>query len=119
MLFQITDPGKKNSSGLFCLVILGGTRLTLKTGVKTFGGMISFLPQSLPGKIIITYLIRVFDITRGSKFWVLKFLLFGQFSIFHTDLKAIKAFGSVKKVSVLYLSRLLRKPVLKLMPWCQ
>ena len=41
------------------------------------------------------------------------------FYFFHTDLKAIEAFGSVKKVSVLYLSRFLRKPVLKLVPWCQ
>ena len=41
------------------LYVLAGTRLTLKTGVKTLRGRISFLPQSLPGKIIITYLIRV------------------------------------------------------------
>ena len=61
---------------------LAGTRATLKTGVKTLGGRISFLPQSLPMKIIITYLIRVFDTTWGSKFWVLKFLFLGQFSIF-------------------------------------
>ena len=64
------------------LDILAGTRLTLKTGVKTLRGRISFLPQSLPGKIITTYLIRVFDTTRGSKFWVLKFLFLGQFYIF-------------------------------------
>ena len=48
-------------------------------------------------RIIITYLIRVFDTTWESKFWVLKFLFLGQFSIFHADLKAIKAFESVKK----------------------
>ena len=63
------------------LLILAGTCLTLKTGVKTLGGRISFLPQSLPGKIIITYLIRVFDTARGSKFRVVKFLFLGQFSI--------------------------------------
>ena len=62
--------------------ILAGTRLTLKTGVKTLEGRISFQPQSLPGKIIITYLIRVFDTTWESKFWALKFLFLGQFSIF-------------------------------------
>ena len=89
------------------LILLAGTRAaTLKTGVKTLGGRISFLLQSLPMKIIITYLINVFDTTWGSKFWVLKFLFLGQFSIFfHADLKAIKAFESV-----LYLVRFLRKP---------
>ena len=50
------------------LNLLAGTRLTLKTGVKTFGGRISFLPQSLPVKIIITYLIRVSDTTWGPNF---------------------------------------------------
>ena len=38
-------------------------------------------PKS-PREKIITYLNRVFDTTRGSKFWVLKFLFLGQFSIF-------------------------------------
>ena len=61
---------------------LAGTRLTLKTGVKTLRGRISFLPQSLPVKIIITYLIRVFDTTWEAKFWALKFLFPGQFFIF-------------------------------------
>ena len=76
------------------LLLLAGTRLTLKTGV------ISFLPLSLPVpvKIIITYLIRVFDTTWESKFWALKFL-------FHVDLKAIKANDPVKKISVSYLLR--------------
>ena len=37
---------------------------------------------SLPVKIIITYLIRVFDTTWESKFWALKFLFLGQFFIF-------------------------------------
>jgi len=45
------------------LVRLAGTRPPLKTGGKTLGGRISFLPQSIPVKIIITYLIRVFDTT--------------------------------------------------------
>ena len=45
----------------YALCVLAGTRLTLKTGVKTLGGRISFLPQSLPVKKIITYLIRVLD----------------------------------------------------------
>ena len=63
-------------------IILAGTRLLLKTGVKTLGGRISFLPQSLPVKIIITYLIRVFDTTWESKFWPLKILFLGQFFIF-------------------------------------
>ena len=48
-------------------------------------------------KIIITYLIRVFDTTWESKFWALKFLFLGQFLFFHVDLKAIKAFDPVKK----------------------
>ena len=61
------------------LYILAGTRLTLKTGVKTLGGRISFLPQSRSVKIIITYLIRVFDTIWESKFWALKFLFLGQF----------------------------------------
>ena len=61
---------------------LAGTRVTLKTGEKTLGGRISFLPQSLPMKIIITYLIRVFDTTSESKFWALKFFFLGQFFIF-------------------------------------
>ena len=56
---------KETSSVEFCwntlYYKLAGTRLILMTGVKTLGGRISFLPQSLPGKIIITYLIRVFD----------------------------------------------------------
>jgi len=63
-------------------VILAGTRQTFKTGVKTFKGRISFLLQSLPVKIIITYLIRVFDTTWESTFWALKFLFLGQFFIF-------------------------------------
>ena len=62
------------------LSILAGTRLTVKTGVKTLGGRINFMPQSLPVKIVISYLIRVFDTT--SKFWALKFLFLGQFFIF-------------------------------------
>ena len=45
--------------------------------------------------------------------------MIGNFLFFHVDLKAIKAFGPVKKVSVLYLLRILGKVVLKLMPWCQ
>ena len=53
----------------------------MKTGVKTLGGRISFLPQGLPVKIIITYLIRVFDTTLESKFWALKVLFLGQFFI--------------------------------------
>ena len=76
---------------------------------RLLGGRISFLPQSLPVKIIVTYLIRVFDTTWESKFWALKFLFLGQLLIFHFDLKAIKAFDPVKKVSVLYLLRILRK----------
>ena len=40
-------------------------------------GWISFLLQNLPVKIIITYLIRVFDTTWESKFWALKFLFLG------------------------------------------
>ena len=39
--------------------------------------------------------------------------------IFHADLKAIKAFEPIKKVSVVYLLRFLIKVVLELMPWCQ
>ena len=68
-----------NSYPLIPLYILAGTRLTLKTGVKTLRGRISFLPQSLPVKIIVTYLICVFDTTWESKFWTLKFLFLGQF----------------------------------------
>ena len=52
-------------------------------------GRISFLPQSFPLKIIITYLIRVFDATWESEFWALKFLFIGQFLFFHVDLKTI------------------------------
>jgi len=46
-------------------------------------------------KIIITYLIHVFDTTWKSEFWALKFLFLGQF--FYVDLKAIKAFDPVIK----------------------
>ena len=53
-------------------------------------------------KIIITYLIRVFDTTWESKFWVLNSYFFTNFLFFHVILKVIKAFGPVKKVSVLY-----------------
>ena len=48
-----------------------GTRLTLKTGVKT-----------QETKVNIIYLIRVFDTTWESIFWALKFLFLGQFFIF-------------------------------------
>ena len=51
-------------------------------------------------KIIITYLIRVFDTTRESKFWALKFLFHGQFLFFHVDMKANKAFDPVKKYHI-------------------
>ena len=99
-------------------VLLAGTRLTLKTGVKTLN-QISFLPLSLRVKIIITYIIRVFDTTGESNFWALKFFFLANFLFFHVDLKAIKANDPVKNVSVLYLLRFLRNVVLKLMPWCQ
>ena len=42
--------GAKACSDQLPLYVLAGTRLTLKTGVKTLGGRISFLPRSLPGK---------------------------------------------------------------------
>ena len=48
---------------------------------------------------MVTQLIRVFDTTWGSKFWVLKFLFLGQFFIFQADLKAFKAFNHLKKFS--------------------
>ena len=70
-------------------------------------------------KIIITYLNRVFDATWESKFWALTLLFLGLFLFFHVDLKAIEAFDPVKKVSVLYLVRVLQNVVLKLMQWCQ
>jgi len=76
-------------------------------------------PKSPTENLIITYLIRVFDTTWESKFWALKFLYLGQFSIFHAYLKAIKAIEPIKKVLVVYLLRFLMNIVLKLMPWCQ
>ena len=58
---------------------LAGTRLTLKTGVKTLRGRISFLPQSLPVKIIITYLIRLLVLqNRSPKNTVLFFYGFAE-----------------------------------------
>ena len=54
----------------------------LKTGTvsRLLGaGSISCLKVSM--KIIITYLIRVFDTTWESKFWALKFLFLDQFFI--------------------------------------
>ena len=64
------------------LVWLAGTRLTLKTGVKNFGG-----PDQIPAPKSSSennyYLFnRVFDTTWKSKFWALKFLFLGQFFIF-------------------------------------
>ena len=61
------------------LVLLAGTRLPLKTGVMTLGGRISFLPQSLPVKIIITYLIRLLVLqNRSPKNTVLFFYGFAE-----------------------------------------
>ena len=64
------------------LHLLAGTRLTLKTGVKTFGG-----PDQIPAPKFSSennyYLFNcVFDTTWKSKFWALKFLFLGQFFIF-------------------------------------
>ena len=57
-----------HSLSVYELYWLAGTRQTFKTGVKTLKGRISFLPLSLQVKIIITYLIRVFDTTWCQNF---------------------------------------------------
>ena len=62
---------------------------------------------------LITYLICVFDTTWESKFGHQNSYFLANFVLIHADLKAIKAFDPVKKVSVLYLLRLLRNVVLK------
>ena len=64
------------------LILLAGTRLTLRTDVKNFGG-----PDQIPAPKSSSennyYLFnRVFDTTWKSKFWALKFLFLGQFFIF-------------------------------------
>ena len=101
--------------GCRSLYLLEGTRLTLKTGVKTLGGRISFLPPKSPSENNY-YLFN-------SRFWhhlgvqILGTKILISWPILYVDLKAIKAFDQVKKVLVLYLLRFLRNVVLKLMPW--
>ena len=75
------------------LLKLAGTRLTLKTGVKT-----------QETKIIINYLICVLTPSLGVQILGTKiFISWPNFLFFHVDLKTIKAFDTVKKVSILYL----------------
>ena len=68
--FYFSDKNQLDDKFIHCIILAGtsGTRITL------------------------TYLIRVFDTTWGSKFWALNSYSLADFSFFHAyeDLKAIK-----------------------------